>query len=503
MKIIGIDLGTTNTCVAVYEKGRARIIDSAEGAPVIPSVFGEKDSGEEMVGVNAARTASVNADHTYASVKRIIGRPFEDEVVKRHLNDASYSIARGKGGALEIVGRHGRLAPTDVSAAILGYVKTLAERSLRQPIEKAVVTVPAYFNDAQRKATREAGRLAGLDVVRIVNEPTAAAIGYALDQLEPGAEKKTIAVYDLGGGTFDISILEVTNDSLTALASNGDTFLGGDDLDARIVNWMADGFLSEKGRDLRSNNMALQRLREKAEDAKKELSSLQYADINIPYLETDDRRNPLHLNMRLTRETLEEMAGDLIERTLEPCRVALSDAGLTVEQIDEVVLVGGMTRMPAVQEAVKAFFGKEASQGADPEKIVAMGAALYGAIIAEEIEGVEINDITPFALGVESTDERFIEMIPAQSALPVSRRLKFTTAEDNQPVVTVRALQGRSDKARECSMLGQCHLEGLPSRRAGELEIDVMMSINEDGVVAVTAVDMHGGNQQRLEARLW
>ncbi len=461
-KIIGIDLGTTNSCVAVMDGGSARVIENTEGARTTPSVVGFQDSGQRLVGVIAKRQATVNPRFTFSAIKRLIGRNFEDPMVKKDKDLVAYEIVKGPNGDAWVQRPRQGLLPQEVSAFILGKMKETAEAYLGEKVTQAVITVPAYFNDAQRQATKDAGRVAGLEVLRIINEPTAAALAYGLDKKDSG---KVIAVYDLGGGTFDVSILEIGDGVFEVLSTNGDTFLGGEDFDNRLVDYICDEFQKQNGIDLKKDLMALQRVRSKAEEVKKELSTVQQVDITEPYI-TAGPSGPVHLNMKLTRAKLEALVEDLVKRTIEPCKKALADAGKTIGQIDEVVLVGGMTRMPKVQEAVKAFFGKEPHKGVNPDEVVAVGAAIQGGVLQGDVKDVVLLDVTPLSLGIETLGGVFTRLIDRNTTIPTKKSQAFSTADDNQSAVTIRVLQGEREMAADNKLLGNFNLEGIPRRRA-------------------------------------
>ncbi len=493
-KIIGIDLGTTNSCVAVMDGGSARVVENTEGARTTPSVVAFQDSGQRLVGVIAKRQATVNPRFTYSAIKRLIGRPYDDPMVKKDKDLVAYEIVKGPNGDAYVKGRDKDYSPQEVSAFILGKMKETAEAYLGEKVTQAVITVPAYFNDAQRQATKDAGRIAGLDVLRIINEPTAAALAYGLDKKSEG---KVIAVYDLGGGTFDVSILEIGDGVFEVLSTNGDTFLGGEDFDNRLVEHICDEFQKQNGVDLRKDLMALQRIRSKAEEVKKELSTVQQVDITEPYI-TAGPQGPVHLNMKLTRAKLEALVEDLVKRTIDPCKKALSDAGKTVAQIDEVVLVGGMTRMPKVQEAVKAFFGKEPHKGVNPDEVVAVGAAIQGGVLQGDVKDVVLLDVTPLSLGIETLGGVFTRLIDRNTTIPTKKSQVFSTADDNQGAVTIRVLQGEREMAADNKLLGNFNLEGIPPAPRGVPQIEVTFDIDANGIVNVFAKDKATNKEQKI-----
>ncbi|MFT3722742.1 MAG: molecular chaperone DnaK [Hyphomonadaceae bacterium] len=493
-KIIGIDLGTTNSCVAVMEGGSSRVIENTEGARTTPSVVAFQDSGQRLVGVIAKRQATVNPRFTYSAIKRLIGRNFEDPMVKKDKDLVAYEIVKGANGDAWVKGRDKDYSPQEISAFILGKMKETAEAYLGEKVSQAVITVPAYFNDAQRQATKDAGRVAGLEVLRIINEPTAAALAYGLDKKHDG---KVIAVYDLGGGTFDVSILEIGDGVFEVLSTNGDTFLGGEDFDNRLVDYICDEFQKQNGIDLKKDLMALQRVRSKAEEVKKELSTVQQVDITEPYI-TAGPSGPVHLNMKLTRAKLEALVEDLVKRTIEPCKKALADAGKTVGQIDEVVLVGGMTRMPKVQEAVKAFFGKEPHKGVNPDEVVAVGAAIQGGVLQGDVKDVVLLDVTPLSLGIETLGGVFTRLIDRNTTIPTKKSQVFSTADDNQSAVTIRVLQGEREMAADNKLLGNFNLEGIPPAPRGVPQVEVTFDIDANGIVNVSAKDKATNKEQKI-----
>ncbi len=492
-KVIGIDLGTTNSCVAVMDGDKARVIENSEGVRTTPSVVAFTDAGERLIGQTARRQAVTNPDHTYYAVKRLIGRAMTDPAVKKDSKLVPYSIVKGKGGDAYIQGRDKVLSPSEISAMILTKMKETAEDFLGSEVTQAVITVPAYFNDAQRQATKDAGKIAGLEVLRIINEPTAAALAYGMNK-EDG---KTIAVYDLGGGTFDVSILEIGDGVFEVKATNGDTFLGGEDFDMHIVEYFNTEFKKETGIDLKGDKLALQRLREEAEKAKKELSTASSYEVNLPFI-TADASGPKHLNMKLTRAKLETLVGDLIKRTIAPCKKALADAGIKAADIDEVVLVGGMTRMPAVQDAVTKFFGKEPHKGVNPDEVVAMGAAIQAGVLQGDVKDVLLLDVTPLSLGIETEGGVFTRMIDRNTTIPTKKSQVYSTAADNQSAVTIRVSQGEREMAADNKLLGQFDLVGIPPAPRGMPQIEVTFDIDANGIVNVSAKDNATGKEQQI-----
>jgi molecular chaperone DnaK len=492
-KVIGIDLGTTNSCVAVMEGSKPKVIENAEGARTTPSMVAFTKDGERLVGQPAKRQAVTNPDNTVFAVKRLIGRRFDDPVTKKDMALVPYHIVKGGNGDAWVKAGGEDYSPSQVSAFILQKMKETAESYLGETVTQAVITVPAYFNDAQRQATKDAGKIAGLEVLRIINEPTAAALAYGLEK----NDGKTIAVYDLGGGTFDVSVLEIGDGVFEVKSTNGDTFLGGEDFDAKIVDYLADGFKKDEGIDLRGDRLALQRLKEAAEKAKIELSSAQVTEVNLPFI-TADQTGPKHLVKTITRADLEKLVGDLVARTLEPCRKALKDAGLDKDKIDEVVLVGGMTRMPLVREEVKKFFGKEPHTGVNPDEVVAMGAAIQAGVLQGDVKDVLLLDVTPLSLGIETLGGVFTRMIDRNTTIPTKKSQVYSTAEDNQGAVTIRVFQGEREMAADNKALGQFDLVGIPPAPRGVPQIEVTFDIDANGIVNVSAKDKGTGKEQQI-----
>ncbi|MFL6761239.1 MAG: molecular chaperone DnaK [Sphingomicrobium sp.] len=496
-KVIGIDLGTTNSCVAVMEAGKPKVIENVEGARTTPSVVAFTKDGERLIGQPAKRQAVTNPDNTIFAVKRLIGRRFDDPITKKDTELVPYKIVKGQNGDAWVEAGGKDYSPSQISAFILQKMKETAEAYLGETVTQAVITVPAYFNDAQRQATKDAGQIAGLEVLRIINEPTAAALAYGLDK----EEGKTIAVYDLGGGTFDVSVLEIGDGVFEVKSTNGDTFLGGEDFDARIVNWLADKFKAKEGIDLRTDRLALQRLKEAAEKAKIELSSAATTEINQPFITArmeGGTTTPLHLVETLSRADLEKLVDDLIARTIEPCKKALKDAGIDAKDIADVVLVGGMTRMPRVRERVKEFFGREPHVGVNPDEVVAMGAAIQAGVLQGDVKDVLLLDVTPLSLGIETLGGVFTRMIDRNTTIPTKKSQVFSTAEDNQNAVTIRVFQGEREMAADNKMLGQFDLVGIPPAPRGIPQIEVTFDIDANGIVNVSAKDKGTGKEQQI-----
>ncbi len=492
-KVIGIDLGTTNSCVAVMDGKDAKVIENAEGARTTPSIVAFTDNGERLVGQPAKRQAVTNPENTIFAVKRLIGRRYDDPVTEKDKKLVPYKIVKGDNGDAWVEAGGKKQSPSQISAMILQKMKETAEAYLGEKVEKAVITVPAYFNDAQRQATKDAGKIAGLEVLRIINEPTAAALAYGLDK----KEGKTIAVYDLGGGTFDISVLEIGDGVFEVKSTNGDTFLGGEDFDMRLVEYLAAEFKKEQGIDLKNDKLALQRLKEAAEKAKIELSSSAQTEINLPFI-TADQTGPKHLTMKLTRAKFEQLVDDFVQRTIEPCKAALKDAGLKAGEIDEVVLVGGMTRMPKIQEIVKQFFGKEPHKGVNPDEVVAIGAAIQAGVLQGDVKDVLLLDVTPLSLGIETLGGVFTRLIERNTTIPTKKSQVFSTAEDSQSAVTIRVFQGEREMAPDNKLLGQFDLVGIPPAPRGVPQIEVTFDIDANGIVNVSAKDKGTGKEHQI-----
>ncbi|HEX4303339.1 MAG TPA: molecular chaperone DnaK [Rhizomicrobium sp.] len=494
-KVIGIDLGTTNSCVAVMEGSAPKVIENAEGARTTPSIVAFAQDGERLIGQPAKRQGVTNPEQTFFAIKRLIGRPFNDPMTQKDMGMVPYKIVKADNGDAWVAGRENKkYSPSEVSAFILQKMKETAEAHLGEKVTQAVITVPAYFNDAQRQATKDAGKIAGLEVLRIINEPTAAALAYGMDKKGAG---QTIAVYDLGGGTFDVSVLEIGDGVFEVKSTNGDTFLGGEDFDQRVVNYLADEFKKENGIDLRTDRLALQRLKDAAEKAKIELSSAAQTEVNLPFI-TADASGPKHLTIKITRAKLEALVDDLIQKTVGPVKAALKDAGVTASQIDEVILVGGMTRMPKVQEVVKQLFGKEPHKGVNPDEVVAIGAAIQGGVLQGEVKDVLLLDVTPLSLGIETLGGVFTRLIDRNTTIPTKKSNVFSTAEDNQSAVTIRVFQGEREMAADNKILGQFDLMGLPPAPRGVPQVEVTFDIDANGIVSVTAKDKATNKEQQI-----
>ncbi|MBS91875.1 MAG: molecular chaperone DnaK [Rickettsiales bacterium] len=492
-KVIGIDLGTTNSCVAVMEGKEAKVIENSEGGRTTPSMVAFSETKEKLVGQSAKRQAVTNPENTLFAIKRLIGRNFDDPVVKDDSGFVPYKIVKGDNGDAWVEARSEKYSPSQISAFVLQKMKETAETYLGEPVSQAVITVPAYFNDAQRQATKDAGKIAGLEVLRIINEPTAAALAYGLDKQKTG----TVAVYDLGGGTFDISILEIGDGVFEVKSTNGDTHLGGEDFDLQIIDYLANEFKKDNGIDLRKDKLALQRLKEAAEKAKIELSSSTETEVNLPFI-TADQSGPKHLTIKLSRAKLEAIIGDLLSKSLKPCELALKDAGLQAADIDDVILVGGMTRMPKVTEIVKNFFGKEPNKGVNPDEVVASGAAIQGGVLQGDVKDVLLLDVTPLSLGIETLGGVFTRLIEKNTTIPTKKSQVFSTAEDNQSAVTIRVFQGEREMAADNKLLGQFDLVGIPPAARGMPQIEVTFDIDANGIVNVSAKDKATGKEQQI-----
>ena len=493
-KIIGIDLGTTNSCVAIMEGSQAKVLENAEGARTTPSVVAFTEKNEKLIGQPAKRQAVTNPENTIFAVKRLIGRNFDDPTVKKDIEAAPFKIVNSEKGDAWIEAKNEKYSPSQISAFILQKMKETAEKYLGQSVTKAVITVPAYFNDAQRQATKDAGKIAGLEVLRIINEPTAASLAYGLDK----KQNKKIAVYDLGGGTFDVSILELGDGVFEVKSTNGDTFLGGEDFDNAVVEYLISEFKKDSGIDLKSDKLALQRLKEAAEKAKIELSAAEQTDINLPFI-TADKTGPKHINLKMTRAKLEALVEDLISRTIPPCKTALKDAGISASEVDEIVMVGGMTRMPKVVNEVKNFFGKEPNKSVNPDEVVAMGAAIQAGVLQGDVKDVLLLDVTPLSLGIETLGGVSTKLIEKNTTIPTKKSQVFSTAEDNQPAVSIRVLQGEREMATDNKLLGNFELVGIAPAARGVPQIEVTFDIDANGIVNVSAKDKGTGKEQKIQ----